>query len=405
MSDLESPKTTTDDRRQTAEKSLRIAWAPFAHPDAPMGYGVIASKLREALTSAGADMLPSTAFGWDCVVAVSLPAAWPSGQHGRREDLVWHTMFELEPLPRGWAEALNRSAAVWVPSPWCKDLFEAHGVTVPVFASGYGVDGSIFYPIDRTTDPSGLSPQGRSHRPLAAERRPYRVLVWSQALVGRKNALMALRAFLDCGFAADEAEIEIKVNADYGAEGIKGPDGNWLPNARVIAANWPASQVADWLRSGDVLVYLSGGEGFGLMPLEAMATGLPVVCADNTGMRDYLTSENALLVPSTGKRKSVSYSLRFGVDCYEEMPDQDAARDWLRWCFEHREEAYRIGRRGAETAAALTWQKAGERALAQLTEIFGGRRGDALPQGRLRSEENLSAVRRPNFTEVQQHGN
>ncbi len=135
---------------RSVDRALRIAWAPFAHADAPMGYGVIASKLREALTSAGADMLPSTTFGWDCVVAVSLPAAWPSGQHGRREDLVWHTMFDMEVLPPGWADVLNRNAAVWVPSTWCKDVFEANGVTVPVFVSGYGVDGSIFYPVDRS---------------------------------------------------------------------------------------------------------------------------------------------------------------------------------------------------------------------------------------------------------------
>lgn len=326
-----------------------------------MGYGVIAMKLSEALRSAGANVLPQTAFGWDCVVAVSLPAAWPAGRQGRREDLVWHTMFDMEPLPPGWVECINRSAAMWAPSQWCKDLFAAHGVTVPIFVAGYGVDHSIFWP----------------KRPLT-EDRPYRVLVWSQGLVGRKNPLMALRAFLDCDFKPDEAEIEIKVNANYGQEGIKGPDGAMLPNARVIAADWPASRLADWLRSGDVLVYLSSGEGFGLMPLEAMACGLPVICAANTGMLEYLTSDNALLVPSTGKRKSYGYSVRFGVDCYEETPDQDIARDWLRWCFEHRDAAAAVGQRAAETARTWTWQRAGEQALAQLTQLFGA--GQALTQ-------------------------
>lgn len=338
----------------SADAPLRIAWAPFAHPDAPFGYGVIAAKLREALKSAGADILTTTAFGWDGVVAVSLPAAWPVNGAGQRRDLVWHTMFELEPLPPGWANVLNRSAGVWVPSDWCAELFHAHGVEVPIFTTGYGVDTSIFYPIQRS---------GRGG--------PLRVLAWSQALVGRKNPLMALRSFIAAGFPAGEAELEIKVNAGYGQEGIKGPDGAWLPNARVIAEDWPRSRLADWLRSGDVLVYLSGGEGFGLMPLEAMATGLPVICAHNTGMRDYLTPFNAMLVGSVGKRKSAGYSLRFGVDCYEEVPDQAMTTEYLRWCFEHREDAYRIGQRGAETVEAWTWEETGRRALVQLSKIFG----------------------------------
>lgn len=333
---------------------MRIAYAPFANPDAPIGYGVIAKKLREGLQEAGATILPSTSFGWDCVLAISLPAAWPV-QNGKRADLVWHTMFELEPMPPPWVEVLNRSAGVWVPSTWCKSLFDAHGVNTPMFVSGYGVDRQLFYPADRSE---------RDDKPL-------RVLVWSMALVGRKNPLMALRAFQKAGFPVDQAEIEIKVNVNQGQEHVKGPDGQYLPNARVIAEDWPTSRVAEWLRSGDVLVYLSSGEGFGLMPLEAMATGLPVICAYNTGMMDFLHSDWAMLVPSLGKRKNVGYSLRFGVDAYEETPDEALTTEYLRWCFEHRAEMRAMGERAAQAAAEWTWKRTGETALAYLQPLFG----------------------------------
>lgn len=340
---------------------MRIAYAPFAHPDAPHGYGIIAQKLREGLTAAGADVLPSTAFGWDCVLAVSLPAAWPV-QNGRRSDLVWHTMFELEPMPPTWVPILNRSAGVWVPSQWCANLFRSSGVTVPIFVAGYGVDRRYFFPVNRSM---------RDGEPL-------RVLVWSMALIGRKNPLMAFTSFLDAGFPADKATLEIKVNSGQGMSALKGYDGKVLSNARVIAEDWPLSRVGEWLRSGDVLVYLSGGEGFGLMPLEAMACGLPVVCANNTGMMDFLSPDYAMLVPSKGKKENIGYTLRFGVKAYEEQPDADITTDYLRWCFEHRAEMREMGERAALAVQHMTWQRTGENALIHLTSLFG-------PQGSLTS--------------------
>jgi len=47
-----------------------------------------------------------------------------------------------------------------------------------------------------------------------------------------------------------------------------------------------------------IYVSCSHEEGFGLMPLEAMSCGKPVVCTDSGGLRDYARNgENCLLVP------------------------------------------------------------------------------------------------------------
>jgi glycosyltransferase involved in cell wall biosynthesis len=52
------------------------------------------------------------------------------------------------------------------------------------------------------------------------------------------------------------------------------------------------------LRAADVYVSSSMHEGFGLVYLEAMAAGLPIVTTDNGGHTDFLVhGENALLVP------------------------------------------------------------------------------------------------------------
>jgi len=57
-------------------------------------------------------------------------------------------------------------------------------------------------------------------------------------------------------------------------------------------------EVARAYRAADVLAFPSTREGFGLVPLEALAAGLPVVASDIDVLREFLADgENALLVP------------------------------------------------------------------------------------------------------------
>jgi len=318
----------------------------------PHGYSIIGARLHQALQAAGAEVLDPTAYGWDCVVCIALPAAWVSPPATRRVDLVWHTMFECTPLPQDWVEPLNRCGLVWAPSPWVADLFRDAGVTTPIITSGYGVDPAIFWP----------------QRRQAGER--FRILVWGTGLVGRKNVLTALRVFIAAGLA--DSELEIKINAGMGADVKR--DGSTLSNVRIIAADWPyQSQLADWLRTGDCLLYLSGGEGFGLMPLEAMATGMPVVLAANTGMLTYAHAHNAFLVECPRLVQSAEYNTRFRGTYWLYEPDFDAAVAQLRYIYKHRDVAYERGMAAArEVHAGWTWQQAGQRALSELQRFYGG---------------------------------
>lgn len=309
-------------------------------------------------------------------------------------------MYECSPVPPPWAPILNRMGLVWVPSQHSKNLLVEGGVETPIMVCGYGIDPSAFYPIDR---------KGRDG--------PMKFIAWAQGLSSRKNALMSARAFLAAKLPEDEAVLEIKLNDGQGTPYFKDPDGNVHPNIWCIAANWDTRQVGDWLRGADCFIYLSAGEGFGLKPLEAMGTGLPVICTYNTGMKEYLTGQNALLVfprfidmaSDLGENHELaemdweynlqpilkdgrhtdlwakpillgqafevrqtahSYIHRFNHPCTFDYPDFDEAVAHIRWAFEHRDELYEIGQRGAETAQELTWARAGEKAFALLKEHY-----------------------------------
>jgi glycosyltransferase involved in cell wall biosynthesis len=326
---------------------MRIAYGSVAQPGAPFGYGVVGKMLGWALEKAGVEF--TSGFDYDLAVIVGLPWSWLLGKEPR-PDLIFHTMYEATPAPPDWVDVINRGRGVWAPSAWVRDLFIESGVTRPVKVGGYGVDTEIFRPVSR---------RGRDGT--------FRVRAWGRGLISRKNLLLAAQVFDAAGLP--DAVLEIKVNSDD-TVARDGPMPG-LENVIVRKGDWKASEIVAWLQAGDVLLYLSSGEGFGLMPLEAMATGLPVICTSNSGMLDYLSENVALLVPCEGVARDAIYSMRFQHDASFLQPDFDAAVAHLRWAHDERERLYAIGERAsAMVERNWTWRKAGERAAALLHEFL-----------------------------------
>jgi len=67
-------------------------------------------------------------------------------------------------------------------------------------------------------------------------------------------------------------------------------------NVEFIEAVFDRTQLANYYRSASFLVFPSRFESFGLVAAEAMATGLPVLCTNQTGPLDYSLPENSLRI-------------------------------------------------------------------------------------------------------------
>jgi glycosyltransferase involved in cell wall biosynthesis len=101
---------------------------------------------------------------------------------------------------------------------------------------------------------------------------------------GRKRADLAKRAFTSAFGANKNFELALKYS-HFPHQGRSWHDGQTLemggtwvgPNVREIRETLSVEEMVSLLHFHDVLIYPSEGEGFGLIPLEALATGMPVI--------------------------------------------------------------------------------------------------------------------------------
>ncbi len=64
--------------------------------------------------------------------------------------------------------------------------------------------------------------------------------------------------------------------------------------------------LGQWFRAADVLAYPSTKEGFGLVALEGLAAGLPVVASSIPVFKEFLTDGVSALLPETGNPKAIA---------------------------------------------------------------------------------------------------
>jgi glycosyltransferase involved in cell wall biosynthesis len=192
--------------------------------------------------------------------------------------VIAFTMWETTLLPFSAKDNLNLAAAVIVPSSFCAATFSAAGVDQPLSVCPLGHDPDTFFPTVHRSPTPRIGLAGRRKHGGA-----------------RKGIEEGIEAFLAAGV---DAELSI----------LSWPDDPPLPDhPRIKVRRDPTSghERANWYRSLTAYLHPSKGEGFGLMPLEAMACGTPVICAAWGGVADYINAGNAYLVdyeiePATG---------------------------------------------------------------------------------------------------------
>jgi len=130
------------------------------------------------------------------------------------------------------------------------------------------------------------------------------------------------------------------------------PDG-WLDQYQDLFRHIPSAPhflLNKYYSSGSVFVFPSLVEGFGLVLLEAMACGIPVITTPNTAAPDILTDGiEGFIVP---------------------IRDVEALKEKLEWCYRHPQELAEMGQAARRKAEQLTWDLYRQKLAGRVRDIL-----------------------------------
>ena len=140
----------------------------------------------------------------------------------------------------------------------------------------WGVDTSMFVPLHRDDEDSVSIHEG-----IRARYGGSRLLLAVGRLAARKGYGLLLRAFAKVHASDPGARLIIVGRGHLRSRLQKQARALGLDDAVTIESGMPFEELAALFRSADLVVYPSYYEGQGLIPLEAMASGTPVVTVDH----------------------------------------------------------------------------------------------------------------------------
>jgi glycosyltransferase involved in cell wall biosynthesis len=261
---------------------------------------------------------------------------WAKGYTGPQ-----FTMWEADRLPPESVANLNARSRLITPTAWGRDVLRDSGVTVPVDVCPLGVDSEVL-------TPSPL-PEG-----------PFTVLGGGRVTHGgtRKGHGPLTDAFLLAFGDNPDVRLRLKV----------WPDCLNQPEMRAVAADpriildsaaMSDADLAAWYASGHVFASASRGEGWGLMPHQAMACARPIVAAKWSATAEMMSDATgwpvAYELQPTPPDHPYESTGRWAV------PDVRHLAHQLRAAYADRDAVRRKGEAARAWAARHTWAAAAKR--------------------------------------------
>lgn len=280
----------------------------FKKTSAHNGYGYATEGMLNSLQRLGYHVEQNDASA-DVEIWFDQPHHWKFSDGPYK--IGYHPWESTQLLP-GWADIMNQCDEIWTPSPLIADWYTRYaGVKVPVYVYEHGID-HIWNPDYREPPKDKIN------------------FLHVGAEATRKGGWDALRLFRKAFPHNNDVSLTLKmINANWNQIERVG-------KTNIINRKMNFDELQTLFYTHDVYVYPSYGEGFGLTPLQAIATGMPTITtpawAPYARHLDPRLSVGSKMVRSTWPKIHPGHMLR---------PNFDEVVDRMRWAVDNYDDAYK----------------------------------------------------------------
>lgn len=337
-------RLATDDEVARAQAARE---AHSANPDSiyfatvrstPDGYGMSRDHMLAELAHLGVKMSEINADQ-----KVALVYNYPYNVISIRNDVrVLFTMFESDKIPEDWKDYLLLANEVIVPSQWCAGVFAKEGIKTTVVPLGY------------------------NDRVFTYQQRPKRdvfTFIHYNSFNLRKGFQEVFEAFTQEFGKIEPVRLILKTVQETTALPIVR---SVYPNIDVRKGVMSEQELVGLLQEADCMVYPSRGEGFGITPLEAMATGIPAIVPNAHGISEYFNKDFMLEVKATERMPALHN--HFKGQNIGDMVVCDVAdlRKQMRYAFENQDQMRYLGVKASGYVKKYTYRQTAGRLAAIL---------------------------------------
>lgn len=265
-------------------------------------------------------------------------------KHNVSEFRIGYTMVENTRIGERWKNWCNDMDAIFVPSEYLIDVFKQSGVTKPIFSVRQGIDSRKFPYVDR--------PRKRKFI--------FGTIGYQDE---RKNWKDLVQAFSSEFDQNEPVELWIKNTNPY-----------WInsyfsdPRIRLIHRMYSFEEIQRLYTMFDCFVFPSHAEGSGLPPREAMATGLPTILTNWSGLTEI--SDPSISYPL--EPVAIDYPDIRGVEQpgFQARIDISELMYQMRYVYEHQTEAKIKGKKASEFVhREYNWDKCAQLLLKRLEDL------------------------------------
>jgi len=201
---------------------------------------------------------------------------------------------------------------------------------------------------------------------------------WSQGFNDRKGLDYAFKAFVEEFKSSENVRFLFKITSIYNHQGYNPITVlNSIPRENqdvaclqsLIQDLGKKSELASVYRCGDVFVFPSKAEGFGMTALEAMACGVPVIANEYGGHLDFVNNDNGWIVPGVDLVDATDMNRVMYDWAKWNKPSVESWRKAMRYCYDHKDEVKVKGEKARLQAERFTWENSARVAGRCLVEL------------------------------------